>query len=120
MDIILSKDQILSKPFADWLLWNPRFYIRNFAQYKELYYSEQRSEKLHEFLGLTYSQLKLYYDDVDGFCILFSHMRRLRKNRKVTLIDGLPYRTRREKLVIIPIQWLGVIPTKKTKRMRKK
>lgn len=39
---------------------------------------------------------------------------------KLIMVDGLPHRMRRGKLVAIPLKWFNVVTTRQTIRKRKK
>lgn len=94
-------------------------FCRNrFELYKE-YMKDYIQGEPHEYLGLTKSQYDLLLTDFELFNRLMYYITDLIKNSKVTMIDGIPYRTRRNKLVPINLTWLGKITTDKTIRDRK-
>lgn len=82
-----------------------------YKEYKSEFFKNNPKTSLHEYLGLTESQLNLYKENPSGLVkvILWQHYEYSRSSKKLVFVDGLPHRERRGKLVPIPIEWFGKV-----------
>lgn len=94
---------------------------KQFKMFKDQYKSQPQTIELYEFLGLTKSQYNIYLTNIFQcvkLLLILKH-RWNKENSKLILVDGIPHRNRRGKVVPIPLEWFGRFTYEQNIRERK-